>query len=100
MKTPKELIEEARKSKEGIEEDGLYSHQIGEDVSGEIIIAEIDAVINAYKLMKKSCLKVIKKWSLSCYDKGDYFIAENDIKRLEQEIKNGKLSKIEKEARL
>ncbi len=42
MKTPKELIKDAKKSKEGLEEDGLYSHQTGQDISGDIIIAEID----------------------------------------------------------
>lgn len=61
MKTPRELIEEAEKSKEGLEDDGLYPHQIGEDVSGEIIIAEINTVIEAYKSMRMSCLEKILK---------------------------------------
>lgn len=98
MKTPKELIEDAQKSKEGLEEDGLYSHQIGEDVSGDIIIAEIDSVIVAYRLMRKSCLRIITKWSMKHFDKdsGDYYIEKEDIKKLKQEIKNGTISTKEK----
>jgi len=91
MKTPKQLIQDAEKSKESLDENGLYPHQIGEDVSGEIIIAEIDAVINAYRLMRKSCLRIITKWSIKHLDdeSGDYFIAEEDLEKLKQEIKNG-----------
>ena len=88
MKKPKELIEEAEKSKESYEDGGLYSHQIGEDVSGQIIISEIDSVIDAYFSMRKSCLGVITRWKRSCFDKdsGDYFIEEEDINRLKKEI--------------
>jgi len=84
MKTPKELIEDVKKSKDGLEEDGLYPHQIGEDVSGEIILAERDMIINAYQLMRKSCLRIIIKWSRKQFDKdsGDYYIEEEDIKEL------------------
>ena len=95
MKTPKELIEKAKKDKEGLEEDGLYPHKIGEDVSGDIIIVEIDDVITAYELMRKSCLRIIEKWSIKHFDKdsGDYYIEEEDIKKLKQQIKDEKENK-------
>ena len=87
IRTPKELIEEAQKSKDSFEEDGLYSHQIGEDVSGAIIIAEIDAVIDAYELMRESCLKIIIKEPDE--DEESIILFK---KILKQKIKNGKIS--------
>ncbi len=92
MKSPKKLIEDAQKSKIGLDKDGLYSHQIGEDVCGEIIISEIDSVINAYKLVRKSCLSIIKEWSKKHFDKdsGDYYINEEDIEELKNKLKEAR----------
>ena len=79
MKTPKQLIEAAEKEKGNYEEDGLYSHPIGEDVSGDIIISGKEDVIEAYKKMRESCLRIITKWSKKHFDKdsGDYYSKRN-----------------------
>ncbi|KKM24543.1 hypothetical protein LCGC14_1604000 [marine sediment metagenome] len=96
MKTPKKLIEEAEKEKKRFEEEedsyggsGLYPHANGEDVPGDIIILGIEDVINAYGKMRKSCLKIITKWSKKHFDKdsGDYYINDDDINELKFQIR-------------